>query len=252
MAGEAGMNGPVRLLGAPNFRDVGGLRTRDGRIVAPGRLLRSGQLGELHRDDILALERWLGTDVCVIDLRGAAERAKRACSLPRATVHSLPIEPSVAHKLDALIAAGEPRLAHVTSGLMAEAYRNFARNARGHVATLFEHALARGGRPLLVHCTAGKDRTGFMIAMLLSALDVPREAILEDYLATNQRMAVRESERYPREVMEVLGTVRPDFLHAAFNTIDTEFGGCDAYLQKAATLTAERRALLQQHLLLSP
>jgi protein-tyrosine phosphatase len=165
-------------------------------------------------------------------------------------VHSLPIEPSIAHKLDALVAAREPGIARITAQLMAEAYRNFARNARHHVATLFEHALAREGRPMLVHCTAGKDRTGFMIAMLLTALDVPREAILEDYLVTNQRMQVKDSTRYPREVMEVLSTVRPQFLHAAFDTIEREFGGSDAYLEQAAALTAERRARLQRQLLL--
>ncbi len=239
----------LRLPGAPNFRDVGGLRTRDGRTLAQGRLLRSGQLGELQDNDIAALERWLGTDVCVIDLRGAAERERRVCAWSQARVHSLPIEPSIAHKLDALVAAGEPRLARIAVDLMTEAYRNFARNARDHVATLFEHALARHGRPLLVHCTAGKDRTGFMIAMILSALDVPREAILEDYLLTNQRVQVKDSKRYPREVMDVLGTVRSDFLHAAFNTIDTEFGGTGAYLQSAASLNTERRARLQQSLL---
>ncbi|MBC5767089.1 tyrosine-protein phosphatase [Ramlibacter albus] len=241
----------MRLLGAPNFRDVGGLRTSDGRVIARGRILRSGHLAELHEEDIAALERWLGTDVCVIDLRGTTERAKRVCAWPRATVHSLPIEPSVAQKLDGLIANGETRLAPITAQLMAEAYRNFARNSLGYLAALFEHALAREGRPLLVHCTAGKDRTGFMVAMLLSALDVPREAIIDDYLLTNQRMKVKESDRYPREVMEVLGTVRPEFLEAAFHTIDTEFGGTDSYLQKAAALSPERRAKLQQQLLVS-
>lgn len=243
------MTGAIRLRGAPNFRDVGGLRTRDGRTLAHGRLLRSGQLGELHEEDIAALERWLGADVCVIDLRGGIERSKRACALPRAIVHSLPIEPSVARKIDALIAAGETQLAHETSQLLAEAYRNFARNAREHLGTLFEHAVARNGRPMVVHCTAGKDRTGFMVAMLLSALDVPRATILDDYLVTNQRVQVKASTRYPREVMEVLGTVQPDLLQAAFDTIDAEFGGCDAYLQKAAGLTPERRARLQQAVL---
>jgi protein-tyrosine phosphatase len=243
------MTNAIRLQGAPNFRDVGGLRSRDGRTLACGRLLRSGQLGELHEADVAALERWLGADVCVIDLRGRAERSRRACALPQATVHSLPIEPSVAQKLDALIAAGETRLAHATSELMAEAYRNFARNARAHLGALFEHALARSGKPMVVHCTAGKDRTGFMIAMLLSALDVPRATILDDYLVTNQRVQVKDSARYPREVMEVLGTVQPDFLQAAFETIDVEFGGCDAYLQSAAGLTPQRRARVQQAVL---
>jgi protein-tyrosine phosphatase len=237
------------LRGAPNFRDLGGLRARDGRSIAPGRLLRSGQLGELHAEDIAQLIDWLGTDVCVIDLRGASERTRRACALPHAVVHSLPIEPSVAQQLDAVLASGQPLTAAMTRAFMTEAYRNFVRHARAQVASLFAHALERAGRPLVVHCAAGKDRTGFMVAMLLAALDVPRASILEDYLLTNQRVQPRASRRYAPEVMEVLGTVRAEFLQAAFDLIDTGYGGCEAYLQQAAALTPERRERLQRAVL---
>ena len=237
------------LLGAPNFRDLGGLRTQDGRTVAHGRLLRSGQLGELHAEDIARLRQWLGADVCVIDLRGQAERVKLGCALPGAIVHSLPIEPSVAHRLDAIVAVGQPLAVPVARGFMADAYQGFVRNARAQVAALFEHALAREGRPMVVHCAAGKDRTGFMVAMLLAALDVPRAAIMEDYLLTNQRVQPKDSKRYPPEILEVLGTVRAEFLEAAFEAIEAEFGGLDAYLAQAAALTPERRARLRQALL---
>ncbi len=237
------------LRGAPNFRDLGGMRTRGGRSIAPGRLLRSGQLGELHEEDVALLTRWLGTDVCVIDLRGASERVRQACVLPHAVVHSLPIEPSVAQKLDAALADGLALTPAMARDCMTEAYRNFVRHAHGQVASLFTHVLERAGRPLVVHCAAGKDRTGFMVAMLLSALDVPRATILEDYLLTNQRVRPRESHRYPPEIMEVLGTVRSEFMEAAFALIDTGFGGSDAYLRQAAALTPERRARLQESLL---
>jgi len=247
MAGESSVIATLR--GAPNFRDLAGLRTQGGDTVAPGRLLRSGQLGELHEEDIARLRQWLGADVCVIDLRGEPERAKLACALPDAVVHSLPIEPSVAQRLDAIVASGQPLTVPVARGFMADAYRGFTRNARAQVAALFEHALARAGRPMVVHCAAGKDRTGFMVAMLLAALDVPRTAIMDDYLLTNQRVQVRESKRYRAEIMEVLGTVRAEFLEAAFEAIEADFGGLDAYLVQAAALTPERRVRLRQALL---
>lgn len=237
------------LHGAPNFRDLGGLRTRHGRMLAPGRLLRSGQLGDLHQEDIERLRLWLGADICVIDLRGEAERARHACALHHAVVHSLPIEPSVAQKLDALAASGEPLTVPVARGYMADAYRGFVHNARAQVAGLFEHALAREGRPIVVHCAAGKDRTGFMVALLLAALDVPRAQIMDDYLLTNERVRPKESTRYPPEILEVLGTVRADFLEAAFEAIEAGFGGVDTYLAQAAALTPERRARLQGALL---
>ncbi|WP_038200282.1 tyrosine-protein phosphatase [Xenophilus azovorans] len=241
----------VMLRGAPNFRDLGGLGTREGRFIAPGRLLRSGQLGELHAEDIEHLAAWLGADVCVIDLRGASERLRQACALPQAVVHSLPIEPSVALKLDTAIASGQDLTPAMARAFMAEAYRGFVRKAQAQATSLFAHVLDRAGRPLVVHCAAGKDRTGFMVALLLSALDVPRETILEDYLLTNQRVQPRESRRYAPEIMEVLGTVRAEFLEAAFDLIDEGFGGTARYLQQAAALTPQRRARLHE-VLLSP
>jgi protein-tyrosine phosphatase len=239
------------LRGAPNFRDLGGLRARDGRVVQHGRLLRSGQLGELEPADVALLRKWLGRNVWLIDLRGAAERTKRVCALPDAVVHSVPIEPSVAARLDALAAAGEPLTAQAARGFMAQAYCNFARNAHAQLTALFDHAVARGGDPLVVHCTAGKDRTGFMVAMLLGALGIDRETILADYLETNRRVSPRESGRYPAQVLRELGLVRAEYLDAAFRVIDDEFGGLNAYLGQAAALTPERRSTLQR-LLLNP
>jgi len=102
---------------------------------------------------------------------------------------------------------------------------------------------------MVIHCAAGKDRTGFMVALLLAALDVPRATIMDDYLVTNQRVALRGSKRYPPEIMEVLGTARAEFLEAAFDMIESGFGGIHVYLSQAAALTAERRARLQESLL---
>lgn len=237
------------LRGARNFRDLGGLRTREGRYIAPGRLLRSGHLGELHEEDIAHLTGELGADVCVIDLRGVSERIRQTCALPHAVVHSLPIEPSVAQRLDAVLASGGALTPLMAREFMTEAYLNFVRHAHDQVAGLFTHAIERAGRPLVVHCAAGKDRTGFMVAMLLAALDVPRAAILDDYLLTNQRVRPRQSLRYAPEIMAVLDTVRAEFLEAAFELIDSDFGGSEGYLRQAAALTSERRRRLQEGLL---
>ena len=239
------------LLGAPNFRDLGGLKAADGRIVGHRRLLRSGQLGELHGEDIALLRQEFGGDLCVIDLRGASERIRRPCLLHDATVHSLPIEPSVAQRLDAVVESGEPLNAAIAHRFMVEAYGNFVRNARAQLGAFFSHAIARGGRPLLVHCTAGKDRTGFTIAILLGALGVSRRDIMEDYLLTRERVVPREAGRYPAEVLFELGTVRPEYLQAAFDTVDSEFGGLAAYLRTAAALDPERRQALRAALLTS-
>jgi protein-tyrosine phosphatase len=237
------------LRGAPNYRDLGGTATAEGRSIRSGSLLRCGHLGELHAEDIAVLQQRVGSDVCVLDLRGGIERRKHPCALPRAQVHSLPIEPSVAARLDALVERGEPLTARAAHGFMADAYRNFVRNTRPQMAAVFDHALNRYGKPLLVHCTAGKDRTGFTISLLLLALGVPRSSIMDDYLLTNQRVSRRESARYPAEIMDVLGFVRADYLEAAFAAIDGEFGGVDAFLRDAIGLSPQRREALREALL---
>jgi protein-tyrosine phosphatase len=237
------------LLGAPNFRDLGGARRADGRRVRHGCVFRSGHLGELHSTDVAALRAHLGEDVCVIDLRSEGERMKLSCVLPGAAVQSLPIEPTVGQKLLALAAAGQPMTPREAGRFMREAYEGFVLHARPQLAAFFGHVLQRAGRPVVIHCAAGKDRTGFLAAMLLTALGVARADVLEDYLVTNARVSPRESDRFPPEIMQVLGTVRAEFLEAAFGLIDSEFGSAERYLAQAAGLDPRRRARLQALLL---
>jgi protein-tyrosine phosphatase len=237
------------LRGAPNFRDLGGLRSQDGRTVKHGLLFRSGHLGELHPEDVALLQARLGREVTVVDLRGLAEREKFACVLPAATVHSLPIEPSVAQRLTALSAAGEAMTPEITRRFMCEAYQGFVRNTGPRLSAFFGHVDALAGRPLVVHCAAGKDRTGFVAGVLLGALGVARDAVMEDYLLTNERVPPQDHGRFPPEIMAVLATVQAAFLQAAWDAIDADHGGLDAYLERVAGLTPARRQRLQAALL---
>ncbi|RYY93724.1 MAG: tyrosine-protein phosphatase, partial [Comamonadaceae bacterium] len=191
----------------------------------------------------------LGEAVCVVDLRGTAERASAACVLPGATVHSLPVEPTVASKLDALAATGEALTAQAARRFMAEAYAGFVRNARPQLAAFFAHLVDTPAQPTVLHCAAGKDRTGFVTAMLLAALDVPRATVIDDYLHTNARLQPKQGGRFPPEIMQVLATVHADFLDAAYAAIDADFGGVDAYLAQGVGLAPAAREQLRAQLL---
>ena len=106
-------------------------------------------------------------------------------------------------------------------------------------------------RPLVFHCTAGKDRTGWAAALLLHALGVQRAHIEHDYLLTNQfyrrpaALAEQAAQHAPAEVLQVLWAVQLPFLHSAYALVDAEYGGLDTYLREALGLRADALAQLR-------
>lgn len=238
----------VALNGASNFRDVGGLRGLDGRLVRRARVYRSDHLGRLDAQDHAQLHA-LGIARCV-DLRGRAERIALPDRLPGIVVEPMGIEPTVLRRVRERLALGNGLSRAETVGLMCETYRDFVH----HHGPTFGRLLARMAErhtPLVFHCTAGKDRTGMGAALLLSALGVSRDDIMADYLLTNRlyRRDARVEEAAPPEVLDVLWQVQPDFLHAALHAIDTDFGGMDAWLGGPAGLDGATLQRLRDHLL---
>jgi protein-tyrosine phosphatase len=242
------MSRTLTLTGAPNFRDLGGYGTASGHIVRRHRLFRSDHLGALAPADLSVLSSSLGQSVRVLDLRGVTELA--ACAIPGATVHSLPIEPTIAQKLSDLLAAGHALTAAETVALMRDTYGGFVRGNTPRFASLFAHVLDAHEAPLVFHCTAGKDRTGFAAALLLLALDVPRDVVMQDYLHTNERLAGRvPSGALPPQVASVLRRVQPEFLDAAFEAIQEDYGGLEGYFREGLGLReAERERLRELYL----
>jgi len=246
-------NSPVlglqRLLqGASNFRDLGGHAGLDGRRVRTGRVYRSDHLAGLSPDDLLKVQG-LGL-THRIDFRGAGECQALPSELPGVTTLTLMIEPTVVHKVNALLHSGHEPTEAETVELMCQTYRLFALAGAPVYARFFRHLLDHT-TPLVFHCTAGKDRTGFAAALLLSALGVSRNDVVNDYLLTNQfyvRSPLVEAPG-PAHVVDVLWSVRPAFLEAAFKAIDDEHGGLDRYLAGPLGLGAAELQRLRDSLL---
>lgn len=241
----------LRLTGAPNFRDLGGYLGLDGRSLRWRRLLRSDHLGALTTADFTVLHDALGPDLRVCDFRGVNERASAACAIPGATVHSLPIEPTVVQRITGLLAAGRTLSAADMVGLMQETYRGFVRENTARFATLFAHLLDPQQSPLVFHCTAGKDRTGFAAALILLSLGVAREQVLQDYLLTNDHLPADGAARgaLPAEAVAVLYRVQEDFLAAALDAVEQDFGGIERYFSSGLGLArAERVELARRYL----
>ena len=239
----------LNLAGASNFRDLGGYTARDGRAVRWRQIFRSNHLGHLTEADIEVL-RGLGVRRA-FDFRGTEERAAAICGVEEIAVHSLPVEPTVVAALRARLATGVPLSTTDALEVMRASYRNYVRQNTPAFRALFAH-LVGDHAPLVIHCTAGKDRTGFACALILHALDVPDDLISEDYLLTNrfyQRDPSASSNDLPEEVKQVLASVEASFLAAAFEAIGADYGTLENYFSEGLRLGAAERAELKRRYL---
>lgn len=240
---------PFALLqGASNFRDIGGYRNTDGRQVRHGQVFRSDHLAGLTTDDVARLQS-LGI-AHSLDFRGVAEYTATPYAIPGVQRVALTIEPTVIARMRTLVAQGVVPTTEETVELMRETYRDFV-NRNAEIYGQFLKHLLEQPTPQVFHCTAGKDRTGFAAALLLSALGVDRTTIEHDYLLTNQlykRDARLEGQGHPH-VMKVLWQVQPEFLQAAFDEVDAQHGGMTDYLHGAIGLSPQELAELQRMLL---
>jgi protein-tyrosine phosphatase len=239
----------VPLEGAQNFRDVGGYQTEDGRRVRWGLFYRSDDLSALTDADLAQLHG-LGLKL-VCDFRSPEEKAEEPDRLPAERTPEL-VELPIFDESFSPVEFREK----ITSGtlgdtdlrrMLVEGNRMFATRYAPQYAAMFERLTQPDQLPALVHCTAGKDRTGFAAAVLLRTLGVPLETVYEDFLLTNHYTA-REIERTlwmirlvsmfrtdPEQVRPVLGVERA-YLEAAFGAVDERYGSFDAYRRDALGL----------------
>jgi len=240
----------VPLQGGSNFRDLGGYATADGRTVRRGSVFRSAHLGTLTDADRLAIGR-LGVRT-VVDLRGvneAAETPHRVEGLGCRIVGA-PIEPSGGEKIRHAVADGSVN-PFLMARLLTENYRDYPRRCAPGFRTLFAALSDDDQRPLVFHCTAGKDRTGFASALLLTLLGVPWETVMEDYLRTND-LWTGHIGRYPELDIDTRAAIveaRTPYLQAAFDVVRADYGSPEAFAEKALGLDAKLRDRLKADLL---
>jgi protein-tyrosine phosphatase len=244
----------VALEGAVNFRDLGGYDAGGGRRTCWGRLFRSDSLADLTQADLRLLAA-LGLHT-LIDFRLPLERQRKPNRLPPGTrPETVEIGFIPEGTLDMLrqVFFGKLDAAGVEREVLGH-YRLFPSAHTREYTEMFDRIERAGGRPVLIHCTSGKDRTGFGAAMILLALGASREVVLQDYALTNQYrrdVGFLFSPATPRAVIDMLTAAQPKYLAAALAAIDDGYGSTDAYLERALGLSPARRealrALLTEH-----
>jgi protein-tyrosine phosphatase len=237
----------IMLEGASNVRDLGGYVVEGGGRVRFGLVYRSASLAGLTpraRQDLAALG--LRT---IVDLRGTKEAASWPTpDLDGVTCLALPIEPSVGASLRDLAATGRTT-GEDAMGIMRRAYVAYVTDCAAQYRGLLARLLDDDGPPLLFHCSAGKDRTGFGAALLLRLLGVSMDDVRNDYLATNRlwhgdSALARE---LPPAMGAVLLRVHAPLLDAAFAAVDAA-GGLDEYARDRLGLDRSARARLIERL----
>jgi protein-tyrosine phosphatase len=241
----------VVLENASNLRDLGGYPVGGGGRTRFGRVFRAPALVALSPADEAAIAA-LGIKI-TCDFRGERESEALPVILPGARVEKLPIEPSVGAGLKDIlrtgVADGDVTPQHMYE-LLREAYEAYALTSFDRYRSLFALLGSDDNLPLLFHCSAGKDRTGFGAALLLTTLGVDWPHVVQDYLATNDlwRREIARNFEMPDPILNTLLSAHEGLLTAAFDAVRREYGSIDAYLVKAIGLSSEARADLQNRL----
>ncbi len=257
---------PPLLVSAPNFRDIGGYSGIGGATVRRGAIYRSQVILNPPAPDLEKLHAMGIRYVC--DLRGAHERKAtpdRWLSEPAPILRHLDIGMDVragAGELLAIIAA-DPTPNGIRS-MMMRTYSLLPHAFEGRLGLFLDDILAGAPFPAMVHCTAGKDRTGFLTAVVLLTLGVSLDEVHYDYALTEKYSDMEHmmaaSAAYLKgivgdrvspspEMLRLLCGTSPDYLDAALAAVTRDYGSVDAYLDRAQSFDHAKREKLRALLL---
>lgn len=246
----------ILLEGGRNFRDLGGYRTADGHVVKRGVVYRSGSLGSLTPRGQADLARLHVARI--IDLRTTDERSRDANDLKAAFGTRYWTRDYMMSMGDARSFFADPSklTAESMRAMMAGAYRMMAKEQAPSYRVLFAE-LVSGNAPLVVNCTAGKDRTGIASALVLTVLGVPYATVRQDFLLSNgapgmdtlQSSLSPAFTRLPPEVAAPLVGVDGSYLDAAFDQLRRDYGSVENFMARELNVGPVEVAKLRKRML---
>jgi protein-tyrosine phosphatase len=247
----------IDLEGAVNVRDLGGLPAGDGRQTVAGRLLRADNLQELSPADVAKLVHDIGVTT-VVDLRSSAELASEGPApldaVPGVRHAHHPVIPELGSATDAVAEALLTRIRQDRSRFPDDPtcghYLGYLEDRPDQVVAAVR-TVARDQGAALVHCAAGKDRTGVVVALALTAAGVRPEAVVADYAATSDRVEavlarLRRSRTYARDLDSqpaVAHLARAETMAAFLQQMDARYGGVVSWLADHGFDTDDLRLL---------
>lgn len=226
------------IAGAYNFRDLGGIRNKDGKFTKWGKIFRSDDLHRLTETDA----SYLGSIplISIVDFRSPQEIEAAPDTFPSTVKKDYAycitpgnlridsIQQMQPSQVDSMMI--QMNVAFVTDTTYSNRYKDFFKLLQNE-----EHV------PLAFHCTAGKDRTGMASALVLYALNVDDERIMEDYMASNKYLEDKYGDikkEYP--ALKSLFEVKPEFLHAGIDRIKKDHGSVENFLKNVLGVDIEK------------
>ncbi len=235
------------LQGGQNFRDLGGYRTADGRTVRWNLIYRSGAMNQLTAADFDYLAKLGLRTVC--DFRDNRERTTAPVNWPDGSAPKV-FADDYSMDMSAMggLFSGGPITGDSARKAMATTYPQLLANFNGQYRRMFQELL-NGDAPLAFNCSAGKDRTGVAAALILTALGVPRETVIEDYLLSNVYFdpsramqpndpSAQMFKQLPPDAIKALMGVDRSYIDAVFAVIDAHSGGVEGYLKDELGLSS--------------
>lgn len=246
----------ILIEGGRNFRDIGGYRTADGRIVKSGVMYRSGSLGSLTPAGQATLASL--HIASVIDLRSTDERSHdtfdvRSAIGPGYWARDYGISRG---DMESFFSDRSKRTADAMRAMMAGAYKSLPREQAPSYRALFA-GLQKAEGPLVLNCTAGKDRTGIGAALVLTALGVPYEAVRQDFLLSNgapgmdtlqANLSAPLAKLSPDAAAPIVG-VDGSYLDTAFAQLRQDYGSVENYMEKELGVGPREIAVLKARML---
>lgn len=252
----------IELKGTTNTRDIGGYPAHDQRIVRSGQIIRSEKLSRLTAEDFAKLED-LGVKT-VIDLRTEQEREDSPTvwhGEKPPVFHHFPIGDADSgwYAAQSRLMARNRFTEKQSLEHMADGYRMIAEEGVESYRALMELVLDESNWPILIHCSAGKDRTGIATALILEAVGVDRAVIMDEYLLTNEigrsaekaELMERESAKASSrrrgasaEAWYPIVGVRAEMLEAFYVQVDERYGSVDAFLAEIGVDDEARNGLV--------
>lgn len=233
-----------------NFRDIGGLPTKDGRMMKTGILFRSGELSRLSKNDLKKFNQLNIKSIC--DLRTLNEQKSKISRLQSNTkvqvlkisIHDKSREFTLLEFFKFLVTKSN---SINFEDIMKDMYKHMASEISEEIKQIIIFLSDQRNLPALIHCTGGKDRTGFISAVIQLFAGVPYKIVMDDYLFSNQLIAVpmKKKEKFiqwaslfrvPPEHIKPILEVREEYLEEAYSNILNQYGDMESFLKLACKI----------------